>query len=47
MKVLIIEEEDIQALHQRLQLEKFKIQERGLDKVDQIHRQFNYIIRTW
>lgn len=47
MKALIIQEKDIQTLHQRLELEKFKIQERGLDQVEQIHRQFNYIIRTW
>lgn len=47
MKALIIEPKDIKTLHKRLELEKFKIQERGLDQVEQIHRQFNYIIRTW
>ena len=47
MKALIIKEEDIQTLHQRLELEKFKIQERGQAPVDQIYRHFNYVVRTW
>ncbi len=47
MKALIIKEEDIRVLHERLQLEKFQIQERGQEPVDQIFRHFNYVVRTW
>ena len=47
MKALIIEPKDVEVLHERLELEKFKIQQNGQTPLDQMHRQFNHIIRTW
>lgn len=47
MKALIIKEEDIKVLDERLLLEKFKIREHGQASVEQMYRQFNYIVRTW
>ena len=46
MKVLIIEEKDIKVLEERLELQHLKLQGKQ-EPVDQIYRQFNYIIRTW
>jgi len=47
MKALIIEEKDIKVLEERLELQKLKIKEQGQTPLEQIHRQFNYIIKTW
>ena len=46
MKALIIKEEDVEVLHERLELEKYKMQGHQ-EPVEEIFRHFNYVVRTW
>ena len=46
MKVIIIEEKDIKALMERLELEKFQLNQRR-DHVDEMNRRFHYVVCSW
>jgi len=46
MKALIIEEKDVDVLFERLELERYKQNERQ-NTADDMHRWFNYVVRTW
>jgi len=46
MKMIVIEEKDVRALVERLELEKFRLT--GHQKpVDEIHRRFHHVVVTW
>jgi len=46
MKVIVIKEEDIKVLMERLELEKFQLQG-SQEPREAIHRQFHYIVCNW
>ena len=46
MKVIVIKEEDVRSLMERLELEKFRLNDRR-DPVDETHRQFHYVVVSW
>lgn len=46
MKVLIIEEKDIKALEESLELQRFKLQGSQTPE-DEIYRRYNYVIQSW
>jgi len=48
MKVLLIEDKDVTALLEKLELEKFKeCKNSALETVESVHRKFHYEITTW
>ncbi len=48
MRVIVIEEKDIRALVDKLELDKLKINPHiGQSTVDQIHRKFHYTVVNW
>lgn len=47
MKVIVIKEEDIKVLMERLELKKLRLTSRHREPIDEIHRHFHYIICNW
>ena len=49
MRVIAVEEKDIRALMEKLELEKFQsdIPVRGLTTTDSVHRRFHYVVCSW
>jgi len=46
MRVIAIKEEDIKVLMERLELQKFQLNN-SRETIDEIHRRFHYIVVNW
>ena len=46
MKVIVVTEEDIQALVESLELQKFRLNSQR-DSLDELHRRFHYEVVSW
>lgn len=47
MKVIIIEEKDIKALMERLELQKYRLTGHLKEPADEMHRRFHYVVVSW
>jgi len=47
MRIIAVEEKDIKALMEKLELEKFKLTTNQVFAIDEMHRHFHYVVCSW